>query len=346
MTFKNWIKYTIQTAIRLPFSILFADTVPSGVVQTVNMVGVRESLLDELSIISPTIGVTYNALGSGKKPKNRKHEFLTDTIRAGSSTNAVLEGSDPTINSSTQPSLIFNYTQIQEESYAVSSTSGKVATAGRSTEHDLQRSVHMKGLMKDINLTYLVSTLALGDDVTVPYKMQGIIPSILTNLNMASDATLNANGTVTGGTPRPLTAGLIKLTMQNMYTTGATDKDKTMTGLTNAIQQAAFDNVASAGGSKVRFIDGAKVDDYVDVYTTAFGKVVTKLDVAMPTTTFLILNMSYWKKATLEAIGEVKLGTSSALNEKYHITVNHTLEFKNESSSGRIETLDTNVDYE
>jgi hypothetical protein len=238
---------------------------------------------------------------------------------------------------------LFNYCQIQEESYAVTSTSGAVKTAGRSTERDLQRRKHMEGLTRDMDRTFLKSVIQLGDGATVPYKMKGIINWIVTNLSAASDATLNADGTVTGGTARLLTSSILKAAMQNMFTTGSTDKNKTIKGLCNAIQQSAFDNVASQGGNKQRFIKGSEVDDYVDVYVTAFGKIVTELDVEMPTDIMLLLNMSYWKKATLEPIGEVKLATSSALNEKYHITVDHTLEAKNESSSARITNLDINI---
>ncbi|KAB0668947.1 hypothetical protein F6V30_14005 [Oryzomonas sagensis] len=318
--------------------------VPANTVQTTNMVGVRESLLDELSIITPAIAVFYHDLGQGKKPGAKKHEFLTDVIRA-SADNAQLEGADPTIQASTQPSRLYNFCQIQDESYSVSSTSGAVKIAGRSSERDLQRRKHMEGLSKDINRAFLKSTLVQGDDAATAYKMKGALNWILTNLNMAGDAVLNADGTVTGGTPRLLTAGLIKQTMQNMYTTGSVDKNKTVKGYCNAVQQAQFDNVATAGGNKQRFVEGSKVDDYVDVYVTAFGKVVTELDVEMPVDVLALMNMTYWRKATLETIGETKLATSSALNEKYHITVNHTLEAKNEASSGRITNLDTNVQY-
>lgn len=317
------------------------SSLPSNTVQTTAMIGVRESLLDELSIITPALGVFYHAIGSGKKPSATKHEFLTDTIRAEAD-NAQVEGYDPDINASTQPSRIFNNCQIQEESYAVTSTSGAVKAAGRSSERDLQRRKHMEGLTKDINYAFLKGQIQT-PTASVAGKMKGALNWTITNLNKADDAVLAASGVVTGGTARPLTTALLKNVLQNMFTTGATDKMKTLRGFTNAIQQTAFDNVASQGGNKQRFVEGSKVDDYVDVYVTAFGKVVTELDVTMPTDQFFIANLSYWRKATLEAIGEVKLATSSALNEKYHITVNHTLEAKNEASSGRITNLDTNV---
>jgi hypothetical protein len=310
---------------------------PTGTVVTTAMVGVRESLLDEISIIAPAQAVFYNAIGAGKKPLQQKHEFLTDTIRA-SADNAVIEGEDPTINASTQPTRIFNYCQIQQESYAVSSTANAVKAAGRTTEREMQRKKHLDGLAKDMNRAALKGLL-VAPTASVAGKMKGALNWTITNLSKGALATLNADGTVTGGTPRALTTVLLKGSLQNMFTTGATDKTKTLKAFMNATQQTNFDAVAYAGGNQQRFIEGSKVDDYVDVYVTAFGKVTTELDVEMPVDQIFICNIAFWKKAILEGVGETKLATTSGLNEKYHITTNWTLEAKNEAASARLVDL-------
>lgn len=313
-------------------------SVPTNTVQTVAMVGIRESLKDDISILSPAIAKFYNALGEGQKPKAVKHEFETDTIRA-SADNAAVEGDDPTIAASTQPVRLFNNCQIQEESYSVTSTANAVVSAGKTSEKDYQGMKKKKALLKDVERAYLRGVLVTGS-ASVAFKMKGALNWLVSNLDMAADATLNADGTVTGGTARPLEAALVKSVMQDVYSSGGGGGNKVLTGLCNVYQQSMFDAFAS-GTNLRRAIENGTVDDKVDIYVTAFGKVKTDINTEMPTDQFAIVDMDYFKKSTLEEMGEVKLATSSALNEKYHITVNHTLESKNETASGRITNLTT-----
>lgn len=313
-------------------------SVPANTVQAVGMVGVRESLKDEISILSPAIAKTFNALKESGKPKAVKHEFLTDTIRA-SADNAAIEGDDPTIAASTQPTRLFNNCQIQQESYSVSSTANAVDAAGRSSEKEQQGMKHKKALLKDIERAFLRGVLVTGDAATA-FKMKGLLNWLVSNLNKASDATLTADGTVTGGTARPLEAALVKAVMQNIYSSGGGGESKVLTALCGVYQQSMFDTFA-AGTNLRRAIQNGTVDDKVDIYVTAFGKVKTDINTEMPNDVFAIVDMDYFKKATLEEIGEKQLAVSSALNEKYHITVNHTLESKNEAASGRITNLTT-----
>lgn len=312
-------------------------SVPANVVSSYDQVGVRESLSDEISILTKADAKFYNSLKSAPKPKAVKHEFMTDTIRSGAD-NAVIEGNDPTLNASTQPTRLYNNCQIQEESYLVTSTANSVTTAGRPSERDYQRMKHMKGLTRDMEYAFLRGLRADGNDTDTASKMRGALNWATTNLDKASDATLASGGNITGGTARDLTATLVKGVMQNIYTAGG--GNKTLTAHCNVFQQSMFDSFA--GGTNLRrAIEKGKVDDYVDVYVTAFGTVKTEINREMPTDVFFIIDPEYWKKATLEEIGEVQLAVSSGLNEKFHITVNHTLESKNEAASGRITNLTT-----
>lgn len=310
--------------------------VPDNTVQAVGMTGVRESLVDEISILTKVEARFFDSLKDAPKPKAVKHEFMTDTIRAGAD-NAAVEGADPTISASTQPTKIYNNCQIQEESYSCSSTANAVTAAGRVTEKDRLKMVHLKGLTRDIEYAFLRGVRVDGS-ASVAFKMRGALNWTTTNLNKAADADLAADGTVGAGTSRDLSATLVKGVMQNIYTAGG--GGKTLTAYNNVFQQSQFDSFA--GGTNLRrAIQNGTVDDKVDVYVTAFGTVKSEVHREMPTDVFFICDPTFWKKATLESLGEVKLATSSALNEKWHITVNHTLQSVNEAASGRITNLTT-----
>lgn len=310
-------------------------SVPSNTVQTVAMVGVRESLVDDVNILTKAEALFYNSLAAGEKPKAVKHEFLTDTIRAGAD-NGAIEGDDLTAVASTQPTRIYNQCQIQTESYIVSSTSNAVDAAGRTSEKETQRRKHLLGLTRDIEYAALrgvrVDPLA-----GTAGKMRGALNWVTTNLDKAADATLAADGTVGAGTERDLDTTIIKSVLQNIYTAGG--GRKTLTAWMNVFQQSQFDNALTINNNR-QTVNNGTVEDFVNIYKTAFGAVKAEVNIEMPADQVLFADPAYWKKCILEPMSEKEVGISG-LNQKWDMHQTWTVEACNEAASGRVTNLTT-----
>lgn len=312
-------------------------TVPSNTMTAFDLTGKREDLVDEISIITKIDSPFYNGIGTAPC-KATKHEFMTDIIRQPAA-NKAKYGSDPDIAASQQPVKLYNIVQLQEESFSIDDTSNAVATAGNSGSYEYQKALKMKALVGDMEYAFLREVRVDGTSAVAP-SMRGLLNWQITNLSKADDATLNADGTVTGGTARELTKDLIKSVLQNMYSSGGGGQGKMLTTYCGSVQKDKFDGFANTGNNR-RSIAKDEVDDKVDLYITSWGTVKAEVHRTMPTDVFTIVDLSYWKKATLVAVGSEQLAVSSRSNRKYHMTVQHTLEAKNEASSGRITNLST-----
>lgn len=311
--------------------------VPDGTMTTFSLTGNREDISDEISIITPIDSPFYHGCGTTSVTA-MKHEFMTDVIRQPAQNKALI-GSDPTIQSSQQPTKIYNMVQLQEESFSIADSANAVSTVGNSGGYDYQKALKMKALIGDVEWAFLREVRADGAAGVAP-SMRGMLNWITTNLSKAADATLNADGTVTGGTARELTRDLIKTVMQNVYSSGGGGQGKMMTAYSGSVQKDKFDGFASTGNNR-RAIQNDQVDDKVDLYITSWGTVKAEIHRTMPTDVFVIFDHSFWKKATLIPMGIEQLAVSSRSNRKYHMTVQHTLESKNELSAGRITNLST-----
>jgi hypothetical protein len=128
--------------------------------------------------------------------------------------------------------------------------------------------------------------------------------------------------------------------MQNIYAAGGGGMNKTLTAYCGSVQKDKFDGFASTGNNR-RAIVKDQVDDKVDLYITSWGTVKAEIHRTMPTDVFTIFDPSFWKKATLIPVGVQELARSSRSNRKFHMTVQHTLEAKNELSAGRLTNLST-----
>ena len=311
--------------------------VPNNTLTPFALTGKREDIADEISIITPIDSPFYHAIGSTTVTA-MKHEFMTDAIETPGQNKAKI-GSDPTIEASEQPVKLHNFVQLQEKSFSLSDSSTAVTTVGNSGGYDYQKALKMKALVGDIEWAFLREVAVEGDAATEP-SMKGMLNWITTNLDKAADGTLEADGTVTGGSAREFTKELVKSVLQNMYSAGGGGSGKMLTAYCGSVQKDKFDGFAATGNNR-RAISKDQVDDKVDLYITSWGSVKAEIHRTMPTDVFVILDLAYWKKATLVPVGVDELAKTSRSNSKYHMTVQHTLEAKNELSAGRITNLST-----
>jgi hypothetical protein len=331
MTFKSWLRKIYL----LPFAV-FMGTVPDNTFKTYESIGNREDLADVITNISPVDTLFYSQLSEDGAKATTK-EWQTDSLAAAGA-NAQLEG-DTTASAAVSPTVrLDNTMQIQKKQFLVSGTQEAVAksggAAGRPSELGYQTAKKAKELAKDVEYAFLREVQVTGS-ASVARKMKGALNFTTTNLDKATDATLEADGTVTGGTARPLDETLVQNVRQNIFTAGG-DPKVIFCGPFQKRQFSAF-----AGTSNYRRpIEDKKLTNTVDVYVDDYGMLQIKPHRNMPTDVVFIPDMSYWKKATLRAIKREELAKAGDA-VTYHLIGEHTLVAKAENASGRITNLTT-----
>lgn len=307
---------------------------------TYDTTGNREDLSDIIAMIAPVDAHFYNACGKGDKCKATKHEWQTDTLRAGTTGNATLEGDiQGTLVAVVARTRLANYTQIQKEEFSVTKTQEAVDAAGVSSELAYQKTKHTKVLMKDVEQSFLSETLSAtasgAGSSSAARSMKGALNWCTTNVDKAGDATVASDGTISGGTSRTLTQDLIDNTCQNIFTAGG-DPKIMYCGPFQKRQISAFIN----SGNYRKLIEAKKLDSAVDVYVNDFFALSIKAHRNMDTSVVFIPDMDYWKKSTLRPMAVEDLPSTADAYVK-RIIVEHTLEARNEAASGRVVNLAT-----
>lgn len=313
-------------------------TVAAGTFKTYESIGNREDLSDVITNISPVDTLFYSQLAEDGA-KATKKEWQTDALAAAGA-NAQLEGDTTATTAATPTVRLSNTMQIQKKQLSVSGTQEAVSksggSAGRPSELGYQTAKKAKELAKDVEYAFLREVEVTGDAGTAR-KMKGALNWTITNLDKADDATLNADGTVTGGTARPLNETLVQNVRQNIFTAGG-DPKVIFCGPFQKRQFSAF-----AGTSNYRRpLEENKLTNTVDVYVDDYGMLSIKPHRNMPTDVVFIPDMAYWKKATLRAIKREELAKAGDA-VIYHLIGEHTCVAKAENASGRITNLTTSV---
>lgn len=309
--------------------------VPSNTFKTYEAVGIRESLEDVIYNISPVDTIFSGQLKMSElTPNGTRIEWQTDALEAAAS-NAHVEGDDTTASAISPTTRLYNIMQIQKKSFRISGTVGATKAAGRGKELAYQTAKATKALSRDIEYAFLREVRVDGDAATAR-KMRGALNWITTNLNKAADATLNADGTVTGGTARALTEALLNSVSQDIFIEGG---NPTL-ALCAPFQKSQVANFTTGTVNYRRPIDGKKIINTVDVYVNSFFTLTIKPHRIMPTDVFVLLDLDYWKKAQLRGVAREQLSKSGD-SEAYQILVEHTLIAGNEKASGRITNLTT-----
>jgi len=290
----------------------------------------REDLSDTIYQIAPVDTLFSKKIGK-VSATNVKHEWQTQALAAG--TDDYANEGDVTDAEAVTPTVrLYNTCQIQKKVFNISGTEEKVKKAGAmQSEIDRQTALKMKEHAKNIEV---MSMSGLRQD-TDPRRSRGALNWCTTNLGKADDATLNSNGTITGGTARPLTEDLVLTQMQNSFTQGgAVD---TLYGAPYQKKQVA--NWVNTGNTR-RNVDEKKLTNSVDVYEGPFGLVAVKAHRNMPTDVLFGADHQYWKMAVLRPTFREALAKQGDAMP-FHIITEHCVEACNEAASFRITNLTT-----
>lgn len=313
---------------------------PSGTWETYDAVGIREDLSDMIYNISPTETPFFSACAK-TKASNTLHEWQTDALAAASTSNAVVEGDDATIDASVATVRLGNYTQIMDKVASVSGTNEAVDSAGNSTSMSYQIAKRSKELKRDIEATLLANQAkdaGAGNGGTAR-KFGSVLSWIATNDNFGggSGASPTGNGSDarTDGDQRAFTEAQLKTVLQSTWTAGG-EPDTIMVGGFNKQAFSGF----TGGATKFDKSEDKKLTAAIDVYESDFGTLKVKPNRFMRTRDCLVLDMEYWKVAWLRPIKTWPLAKAGD-TDKQQILGELTLVSGNEKASGGVFDLTT-----
>lgn len=263
--------------------------------------------------------------------ESNSKEWQTQALAAGTDDYAA-EGDTTDAEALTPTVRLYNTCQIQKKVFTISGTEEKVKKGGAmQSEIDRQTALKMKEHAKNIETMAFSGIRADAD----PRRSRGALNWCTTNLGKADDAVLNADGTVTAGTARPLTEALILTQMQNTFTQG---------GSVDTLYGAPFQKKQIAGfvntGNTRRNVDAKTLVNSVDVYDGPFGLVAIKAHRNMPTSVLFGADHQYWKMAVLRPTNREQLAKAGDATP-FHIVTEHCVESCNEAASFRITDLTT-----
>lgn len=308
-------------------------TVPANTyTTTLGVLNNREDLSNDVYMIAP-VDTLFSSKIASTQATNVKHEWQTQALAAGTD-DYHNEGDSEAAEAVTPTVRLYNTCQIQKKIFSISATEEKVKKGSAiQSETDRQTALKTKEHGKNIETMFLSGIRADTD----PRRSRGALNWCTTNLDKAADATLNADGTVTGGTARPLTEDLVKTQLQNAFTQGGSPD--TIYG--SPYQKQQISQWVNTGNNR-RSVDAKVLTNSVDVYESDFGLIAIKPHRNMPTTAILGVDHQYWKKAILRPTFReqlAKVGDST----QYHIVTEHCVEACNEAASFRITNLTASI---
>ncbi len=128
--------------------------------------GLRESLTDIISDISPEQTPFFSGAGMGPRARQTLVEWQTDTLAAAAA-NAVVEGNDATFAVPAATKRVGNHTQISEKTLILADTLEVIDKAGRKSELARLIAKFGKELKRDIEFISLSAQGGAGGSSTV-----------------------------------------------------------------------------------------------------------------------------------------------------------------------------------
>lgn len=297
----------------------------------------REDLSDTIFNISRRETPVLKLLGK-VAAKNTNHEWLTDALRAAAA-NAQLEGDVITFSARTAASRLGNATQISNKPVSVTETQIAVNTAGRRNEMVYQLMLSNAELRRDQELAIVgnqTPVTAGSSGASTARALRSILSWMSTNVQAGTGGS-NGSATAarTDGTARALEESHFHTALRTAWSAGG-NPDAVFVGPFNKQRISTF----SGNVTKTQDTSSAEIVSNIDVYRHDFGMVKIIPNHIQRDRDVLVLDMSYWRLATLRAIKTIDLARVADAENAYIVT-EFTLEAGNEAASALIADCST-----
>ena len=309
---------------------------PTNTFDTYDSVGEREDLSDVIYNISPT---DTPFLSSAAKTTSTAvlHEWQTDALASASTSNAVIEGDEATLDAVTATTRLSNSCQIMDKTVVITGTQEAVDKAGRASELAYQIAKKAKELKRDMEAQITTNNAEVTGSATAAREMGSLGAWVATNDVMGTSGTSGSVGNTarTDGTQRAFTEDLLKSVIKSVWNEGG-DPTMVMVGPFNKQKLSGFT------GNSTRFDAGADATLYtsVDVYASDFGQLQVVPNRFSRDRDAYVLDMNYWGVAFLRDFTMHELSKTGD-SEKRQLLVEATLESRNEAASGLVADLTT-----
>ena len=309
---------------------------PTNTFDAHTAIGNREDLQDVIYSISPT-DTPFMSGAAREQVKSTKHEWQTDALAAASTSNAVVEGDDATLDAVAVTTRLDNLTQIMDKTVVISGTQEAVDKAGRASEIAYQIAKKSKELKRDIEAT-LLANQAKSAGSSSGARLFGSIGSwVATNDVFGSGGASGATGGTarTDGTQRALTEDLLKSVIKSVWTAGGSPS-VIMTGPFNKQKVSGF----TGGSTRFDASEDKTLYASIDVYSSDFGDLEVVPNRFSRDRDLYVLDMDYWAVGFLRDFTMYELSKTGD-SEKRQLLVELTLISRNEAASGLVADLTT-----
>ena len=268
---------------------------PTNTFDTYDSVGEREDLSDVIYNISPT---DTPFLSSAAKTSSTAvlHEWQTDALASASTSNAVIEGDEATLDAVTATTRLSNSCQIMDKTVVITGTQEAVDKAGRASEIAYQIAKKAKELKRDMEAQITTNNAEVTGSATAAREMGSLGAWVATNDVMGTSGTSGSVGNTarTDGTQRAFTEDLLKSVIKSVWNEGG-NPTMIMVGPFNKQKLSGFT------GNSTRFDAGADATLYtsVDVYASDFGQLQVVPNRFSRDRDAYVLDMDYWGVAFL-----------------------------------------------
>jgi hypothetical protein len=319
--------------------------VPVGTVQSYTQSnGTREDLADMIYMISPQ-ETPFLTMAKRATATNVLHEHLTDALATANTANAQIEGDDASAAAAIAVNRVKNYCQISTKTIIVSGTQAASNTAGR---NELKWQL-MKGsaeIKRDMESILTGNHGSSAGSASVARQLAGLEAWISTNRTSLGSAAGTTSGyaTATGLVAAPTDSAeagkvsfevtQLKAILRECWTQGG-NPQVVMAGPINKIRISGFSGIASLYREASATSSGTKIIAAADIFVHDFGEVRIVPNRFSRDRTVMCLDMDYWAVAYLRPF-KVDTIAKSGDSEKRLLSVEYTLESRNQAASGKI----------